>query len=215
MLPNSVINQPWIPIATSIAIVLFYGTTQDGLDMYRGYAVALGRVFRRPRQASNVTANPGPNHNDDLGDEYTIHEHEEPNWIALYYLRGRGRPSRRASSSLEGDISPKTSILIQPAPSLGTPNSGLGARGRGKRLGALDIRVNQEAQTTVSDFVDFTEYLPSGLVRSLTKIGTLDQGTLDQAYAEASTNVSDLTTTWGQLPMLSAIDFTELLPTIA
>ncbi|KAI6091849.1 hypothetical protein F4821DRAFT_225720 [Hypoxylon rubiginosum] len=89
---------------------------------------------------------------------------------------------------LEGDISPKTSILTQPAPSLGTPNSGLGAIGI----------VNQEAQTTVSDFVDFTEYLPSGLVRSLTSIGTLDE-----AYAEASTNVSDLTTTWGQLPMLS------------
>ncbi|KAK0389119.1 hypothetical protein NLU13_2694 [Sarocladium strictum] len=60
-----------------------------------------------------------------------------------------------------------------------------------------DSRVDPDAQTTVTDFLDFTEYLPSDIVRSLTLIGKLDE-----SYVEYSTKVHDLTTTWGQLPTL-------------
>ena len=63
----------------------------------------------------------------------------------------------------------------------------------------LETRVDPDAQTTVTDFLDFTEYLPSDIVRSLTLIGKLDE-----TYIEASTKVNDLTTTWGQLPTLPA-----------
>ncbi|KAK5990019.1 Inhibitor of growth protein 1 [Cladobotryum mycophilum] len=63
----------------------------------------------------------------------------------------------------------------------------------------LTSRADPDAQTTVTDFLDFTEYLPSDMTRSLTLIGKLDQ-----AYADASLRVDDLTTTWGQLPSLPA-----------
>lgn len=59
----------------------------------------------------------------------------------------------------------------------------------------LEPRADPDAQTTVSDFLDFTEYLPSDVIRSLTLIGKLDQ-----TYADASIKVHDLTTAWSQLP---------------
>ncbi|KAI0007801.1 pheromone A receptor-domain-containing protein [Xylariaceae sp. FL0662B] len=36
------LNRPWVPIATTVVIVAFFGTTRDALDMYRRHAVALG-----------------------------------------------------------------------------------------------------------------------------------------------------------------------------
>jgi hypothetical protein len=63
----------------------------------------------------------------------------------------------------------------------------------------LDSRADPDAQTTVTDFLDFTEYLPSDIVRSLTLIGKLDEN-----YVDSSNKVHDLTTTWGQLPTLPA-----------
>ncbi|KAG6007775.1 hypothetical protein E4U43_000257, partial [Claviceps pusilla] len=65
----------------------------------------------------------------------------------------------------------------------------------------LAPRADPDAQTTVSDFLDFTEYLPSDVIRSLTLIGKLDE-----IYADASIKVDDLTTTWGNLPNLPAED---------
>ncbi|KAL7789869.1 hypothetical protein V8C37DRAFT_189998 [Trichoderma ceciliae] len=59
----------------------------------------------------------------------------------------------------------------------------------------LTARADPDAQTTVTDFLDFTEYLPADMVRSLTLIGKLDE-----RYADASHKVDDLTTLWGQLP---------------
>ncbi|KAK0665998.1 hypothetical protein QBC41DRAFT_367204 [Cercophora samala] len=64
-------------------------------------------------------------------------------------------------------------------------------------LNPLDLRADPDAQATVSDFLDFTEYLPADMMRSLTLIGQLDQ-----AYMDASNNIDDLTTQWGQLPGL-------------
>ncbi|RDA92858.1 hypothetical protein CP533_2874 [Ophiocordyceps camponoti-saundersi (nom. inval.)] len=63
----------------------------------------------------------------------------------------------------------------------------------------LGQRADPDAQTTVTDFLDFTEYLPSDMMRSLTLIGKLDR-----VYTDASILVNDLTTTWGQLPSLPA-----------
>ncbi|XP_044724201.1 PHD-finger domain-containing protein [Hirsutella rhossiliensis] len=63
----------------------------------------------------------------------------------------------------------------------------------------LEPRADPDAQTTVSDFLDFTEYLPSDVIRSLTLIGKLDQ-----TYTDASIKVNDLTTTWSQLPSSAA-----------
>ena len=68
-------------------------------------------------------------------------------------------------------------------------------RSMANSLGSLDMRADPDAQATVTDFLDFTEYLPSDMMRSLTLIGKLDQN-----YAEASMKVNELTTTWGQLP---------------
>src|SRR3954470_23213999 len=64
-------------------------------------------------------------------------------------------------------------------------------------LGSLDMRADPDAQATVTDFLDFTEYLPSDMTRSLTLIGKLDQ-----THHEASAKVNELTSMWGQLPSL-------------
>ncbi|KAL6870005.1 hypothetical protein ACO1O0_001340 [Amphichorda felina] len=58
-------------------------------------------------------------------------------------------------------------------------------------------RPDPDAQTTVTDFLDFTEYLPSDTMRSLALIGNLDR-----TYADASSHVHDLTKQWGMLPSL-------------
>lgn len=62
---------------------------------------------------------------------------------------------------------------------------------------SVEMRADPDAQATVTDFLDFTEYLPSDIVRSLTLIGKLDQN-----YADHSSKLNELTTTWSQLPGL-------------
>jgi hypothetical protein len=62
----------------------------------------------------------------------------------------------------------------------------------------LEPPSDPDAQATVTDFLDFTEYLPSDMIRSLTLVGNLDQ-----TYIEASSNVHELTKTYGELPLLS------------
>jgi hypothetical protein len=64
---------------------------------------------------------------------------------------------------------------------------------------ALDLPTDPDAQATVTDYLDFTEYLPSDMIRSLTLIGNLDQ-----TYCEASANVNELTKRYGGLPSLPA-----------
>lgn len=59
--------------------------------------------------------------------------------------------------------------------------------------------VNPDAQATVSDFLDYTEFFPSDLVRSLTLIGKLDH-----KYHDATARIHELTRTYGSLPQLSA-----------
>jgi hypothetical protein len=56
---------------------------------------------------------------------------------------------------------------------------------------------NPDAQTTVNDFLDYTEFFPSDLVRSLTLIGDLDS-----TYRDAVQHVHELTALYGQLPTL-------------
>ncbi|KAI0002832.1 hypothetical protein F4779DRAFT_602739 [Xylariaceae sp. FL0662B] len=93
---------------------------------------------------------------------------------------------------LDGGVSPrnKTSTLTQAIQSLDSNNNG---------LESLNMRADPDAQATVTDYLDFTEYLPSDLVRSLTLIGELDR-----SYIDASTLVNDLTAIWGKLPTLPA-----------
>ncbi|KAL3435816.1 hypothetical protein BDV09DRAFT_166787 [Aspergillus tetrazonus] len=61
----------------------------------------------------------------------------------------------------------------------------------------LDGPFDPDAQATVTDFIDYTEYLPADLLRSLTLIRGLDKRYLDSAQS-----VHDLTKTYGQLPDL-------------
>ena len=55
-----------------------------------------------------------------------------------------------------------------------------------------------DAQHTVTDFLDYTEYLPSDLTRSLTLIGKLDE-----SYSNATDRVHDLSQQYGALPNTS------------
>ncbi|EEP82673.1 predicted protein [Uncinocarpus reesii 1704] len=55
-----------------------------------------------------------------------------------------------------------------------------------------------DAQATITDFIDYTEYLPSDLVRSLTLIRDLDK-----KYLNAANAVHELTRVYGQLPDLA------------
>ncbi|KAF2118636.1 hypothetical protein BDV96DRAFT_610652 [Lophiotrema nucula] len=58
---------------------------------------------------------------------------------------------------------------------------------------------NPDAQTTVNDFLDYTEFFPSDLVRSLRLIGNLDS-----TYQEATQTVHDLTKQYGRLQDIPA-----------
>ncbi|KAF2268932.1 hypothetical protein CC78DRAFT_575475 [Lojkania enalia] len=58
---------------------------------------------------------------------------------------------------------------------------------------------NPDAQTTVNDFLDYTEFFPSDLVRSLRLIGNLDS-----TYLDATLAVHELTKTYGTLPDIPA-----------
>lgn len=60
-----------------------------------------------------------------------------------------------------------------------------------------ELPPDPDAQATVTDFLDYTEYLPSDLVRSLTLIGKLDE-----SYLECTDQVHDLTKTYGSLPSI-------------
>jgi hypothetical protein len=71
-------------------------------------------------------------------------------------------------------------------------------------LNPLDLRVDPDAQATVSDFLDFTEYLPADMTRSLTLIGKLDQ-----TYLDSSDRIHELTTLWGQLPSIPSAERTK------
>lgn len=54
--------------------------------------------------------------------------------------------------------------------------------------------VDPDAQATVTDFLDYTEYLPSDLTRSLTLIGKLDE-----SYLSSSSKVHGLLSSYGSL----------------
>ncbi|EYE94716.1 putative PHD finger domain protein [Aspergillus ruber CBS 135680] len=62
----------------------------------------------------------------------------------------------------------------------------------------LDGPFDPDAQATVTDYIDYTEYLPADLIRSLTLIGGLDA-----RYIEAAQSVHDLTKDYGQLPQIA------------
>ena len=72
-----------------------------------------------------------------------------------------------------------------------------GGRAGNSSLDPLDMRADPDAQATVTDFLDFTEYLPSDMMRSLTLVDKLDQ-----TYRDTSATVHALTTKWGQLPSI-------------
>ncbi|KAL8906212.1 MAG: hypothetical protein Q9207_002180 [Kuettlingeria erythrocarpa] len=58
-----------------------------------------------------------------------------------------------------------------------------------------------DAQATVTDFLDYTEYLSSDLVRSLTLIGKLDQ-----AYLDCTQEIHALTKAYGSLPSIPVVE---------
>lgn len=61
-----------------------------------------------------------------------------------------------------------------------------------------DLPTDPDAQATVTDFLDYTEYLPSDLVRSLRLIGNLDE-----SYVNGADKVHNLLKVYGSLPSLS------------
>lgn len=61
-----------------------------------------------------------------------------------------------------------------------------------------DLPTDPDAQATVTDFLDYTEYLPSDLVRSLRLIGNLDE-----YYLASADKVHNMTKVYGSLPSLS------------
>ncbi|KAL0776967.1 hypothetical protein CaCOL14_006485 [Colletotrichum acutatum] len=100
--------------------------------------------------------------------------------------------AEEGADAMEIEVSPKnrTSVEHDIHQSLGSISNS---------VESLEMRADPDAQATVTDFLDFTEYLPSDMTRSLTLIGKLDQ-----TYTEASINVHNLTSTWGKLPSIPA-----------
>lgn len=64
-----------------------------------------------------------------------------------------------------------------------------------------EIPLDPDAQATVTDFLDYTEYLPSDLIRSLTLISKLDEN-----YLSSANTVHDLTKVYGSLPTATGGD---------
>lgn len=93
-------------------------------------------------------------------------------------------------STADEAISPKNKAATGPA--IDTSLSDLK-----NTVHSMEMRADPDAQATVTDFLDFTEYLPSDIVRSLTLIGKLDE-----TYTDHSSRINDLTTTWSQLPTM-------------
>lgn len=91
------------------------------------------------------------------------------------------------SNAMDEPVSPR-----QNAPPIQQAIQTLGAL---NPLNSLDMPADPDAQATVTDFLDFTEYLPADIMRSLTLITKLDE-----TYVDASTKVHELTTKWSQLP---------------
>lgn len=63
------------------------------------------------------------------------------------------------------------------------------------------LSLDPDAQATVTDFLDYTEFFPSDLSRSLTLIGKLDA-----EYQQDIQNLHELTKTYGILPTLPAAE---------
>ncbi|KAH0844112.1 hypothetical protein AYO21_02134 [Fonsecaea monophora] len=63
---------------------------------------------------------------------------------------------------------------------------------------ASDRAVDPDAQAAVTDFLDYTEYLPSDLIRSLTLIRGLDD-----TYLNSASVLNDRTKLYGSLPSLA------------
>ncbi|WYZ40580.1 hypothetical protein EsH8_IV_000921 [Colletotrichum jinshuiense] len=101
-------------------------------------------------------------------------------------------PADEHADAMDVEASPKNKALVEHEihQSLGSISNS---------VESLEMRADPDAQATVTDFLDFTEYLPSDMMRSLTLIGKLDQ-----TYSEASLNIHNLTSTWGKLPTLPA-----------
>jgi hypothetical protein len=59
----------------------------------------------------------------------------------------------------------------------------------------LDGPFDPDAQATVTDYIDYTEYLPADIIRSLTLIRGLDD-----RYLESAQSVHDLSKSYGHLP---------------
>ncbi|RDW71111.1 hypothetical protein BP6252_07674 [Coleophoma cylindrospora] len=68
-------------------------------------------------------------------------------------------------------------------------------------MGPLNMPMGPDAQATITDFLDFTEYLPSDMIRSLTLVGNLDRG-----HSKASVLSQDLLKTYAMLPGLPVDD---------
>lgn len=60
-----------------------------------------------------------------------------------------------------------------------------------------EASINPDAQSAVTDFLDYTEYLPADLIRSLTLIRHLDD-----TYLANAEHIDELTQTYGKLPAL-------------
>ncbi|KAK4940314.1 hypothetical protein LTR10_019530 [Elasticomyces elasticus] len=63
---------------------------------------------------------------------------------------------------------------------------------------AGDGAVDPDAQAAVTDFLDYTEYLPADLIRSFTLIRGLDE-----SYLDTTSTLDDLTKLYGSLPAIT------------
>ncbi|KAI1330399.1 hypothetical protein F5Y16DRAFT_363039 [Xylariaceae sp. FL0255] len=93
------------------------------------------------------------------------------------------------ASGTRGDLDGEISPTSQAPPPLPGNDS----------IESLSMRADPDAQATVTDFSDFTEYLPADISRSLTLIGNLDS-----EYNEASAKIHELTELWRTLPTIPA-----------
>lgn len=96
LVPPEVLNQPWLPILTTVPIVLFFGLTHDALAAYRRYARAL-----RLHRLWPALAGAPPRHRLPLDDAAKLGSTlEDSNGSRHGFRHGLGYPSRREPDDL-------------------------------------------------------------------------------------------------------------------
>ncbi|KAI1500393.1 pheromone A receptor-domain-containing protein [Biscogniauxia marginata] len=135
LVPSLVLNQPWIPIATSAAIVGFFGTGAEAVATYRWYAGAVLGLGRRC--CPGLVGSKSGNSRGD-GGKKTSAKKESTGWWRKWFSRDRERAGSRKRILDSTDEAAHGSGNDSPSPRDNRPLSPLYVPKRGPILPTIE-----------------------------------------------------------------------------